>query len=246
VKTLDKRPWSTETRRPGRSPWRRRFWFLVFVLLAALALYGFGYGLGAYLYSGTSEETNNEPEEQAYTPAIDQEREAPEPSTTVKEKKPVAPPPPEDPTLYLTVPRLGIQGHTVRNDRSEQALELGAIKLPSTGFPWEEGANTYIACHRLGFPNTESFNQCLNLPSMQKGDEVLLADSEGMLYGYRVSEVFTVGPDDAWVIGPVEGRDVVTLQTCTESPEDWVTLGPKLLESGPGSGRLIVRADRVA
>ena len=65
---------------------------------------------------------------------------------------------PDDPTLYLTVPRLGLYGDTVRNDRSEEALGLGAIKLPGTGFPWQKGdTNTYIACHRLGFLATESF-----------------------------------------------------------------------------------------
>jgi sortase A len=46
-----------------------------------------------------------------------------------------AAPPPEDPTLFLTVPRLGLFSHTVRNDESESALDLGAIKLPYTGFP---------------------------------------------------------------------------------------------------------------
>jgi sortase A len=232
--------------RPGYAVFKRRprIGLVILAILTPLVLYVAGsylYDLGSYLSSASIfEESSDDPEEQA------SEETAVEEDTAGVDGEPVAPLPPEDPTLYLTVPRLGIQGHTVRNDRSEQALELGAIKLPSTGFPWEKGANTYIACHRLGFPATESYNQCLNLPSVQPGDEVFLADSEGTLYGYRVSEVFTVGPDDSWVIGPVEGRDVVTLQTCTESPDDWVTLGPKLLESGPGSGRLIVRADRIA
>ncbi len=46
---------------------------------------------------------------------------------------------PQDPTLFLTVPKLGMFSHTVRNDDSEPALDLGAIKLPYTGFPWERG-----------------------------------------------------------------------------------------------------------
>ncbi len=67
---------------------------------------------------------------------------------------------PDDPTLHLTVPRLGLYEHTVRNDDSEEALDQGAIKLPYTGFPWQkEDTNTYIACHRLGWPETESYNQ---------------------------------------------------------------------------------------
>src|SRR5215212_2017636 len=52
---------------------------------------------------------------------------------------------PDDPTLRLTVPRLGLYGHTVRNEDSEEALDLGATKLPYTGFPWQKGdTNTYI------------------------------------------------------------------------------------------------------
>ncbi len=47
------------------------------------------------------------------------------------------------------------------------------------------------------------------------------------------------------VTRPIPGRDVVSLQTCTESVDDWWTLGPDLYSGGPASGRLVVRADRV-
>ncbi len=162
------------------------------------------------------------------------------------EREPAAPPPPEDPTLYLTVPRLGVYGHTVRNDDSEQALDLGAIKVPYTGFPWqEEDTNTYIAGHRIGWPGTESYYQFYDLPAMQQGDEVVLEDSNGTVYRYQVTEMFAVSPSETWVTEPISGRDVVSLQTCTESVNDWWTIGPSLMESGPESGRLIVRADRV-
>jgi sortase A len=146
---------------------------------------------------------------------------------------------PDDPTLYLSVPRLGLYDNTVRNDSSEAALDLGAVKLPYTGFPWEKGANTYIACHRLGWPNTESFDQCLNLPSMQKGDEVILKDANGTIYRYRVVDAITVDPNDTWVTDPVAGREIVSLQTCIEAPGDLYTLGPNW------STRFVVRAQRV-
>ena len=164
-----------------------------------------------------------------------------------REEANAAPPPPSDPTTYLTVPRLGVYGHTVRNDTSQEALDLGAIKIPETGFPWQEGdTNTYIAGHRIGWPGTESDYQFYNLPAMQQGDEVILEDSEGTVYTYRVTEIFAVKPSDYWVTKPVPGRDVISLQTCTESVDDWWTIGPSLMEAGPESGRLVVRADRVA
>ena len=162
------------------------------------------------------------------------------------EKEAAAPPAPEDPTMYLTVPRLGVYGHTVRNDDSQWALDQGAIKVPETGFPWQEPAtNTYIAGHRVGWPGTESHYQFYNLPAMQKGDEVFLEDTNGAVYTYRVTEIFAVHPWETRVTRPIPGRDVVSLQTCTESVDDWWTLGPDLYSGGPKSGRLVVRADRV-
>jgi len=147
---------------------------------------------------------------------------------------------PRDPTMYLTVPTLGLYDHTVRNAGSQAALDLGAINPPSTSLPWQKGdTNTFIVCHRLGFPGTQSFNQCLNLPSMQKGDEVFLTDATGKVYKYRVTEIFAVTPYDTWVMKRVKGRDMVSLQTCIESLGDFYTLGPNW------QARLTVRADRV-
>lgn len=220
----------------------------IFVLLVTLTLGS----LGAYLLASTFGETGDGPLEQVETPVLEEAPEAPSEEAAVEEEaaddeeEETAPPPPEDPTLFLTVPKLGLYGHTVRNDGSEEALNLGAIKVPRTGFPWQKGANTYIAGHRIGFPWNETSYQFYNLPSMQWGDEVVLTDTNGTVYRYRVSEVFAVLPSDTWVTEPVVGRDVISLQTCTETPEDWWTIGPSLFGGGPESGRLVVRADRVS
>ena len=228
---------------------------LVFALLVALIMIG----LGSYVFSSTPTEEVSEappPEEQAETPdpaeeeaaqeEAEAERKAAEEQAAAEEEERRATEVPDDPTLYLTVPRLGLYGHTVRNDSSEAALDLGAIKVPSSGFPWEsEDTNTYIACHRIGFPGTESYNQCLNLPAMQQGDEIYLQDTLGRVYQYRISELRAVSPSDSWITRPVEGKDVISLQTCTESTEDWWTLGPSLFGGGPESGRLVAQAERV-
>lgn len=153
--------------------------------------------------------------------------------------------PPEDTSLSLTVPKLGVYGHTVRNDASAAALDEGAVKIPSTGFPWEPNANTYIAGHRVGYRDTESYYQFLELPSMKKGDEVILEDGDGKTYVYEVTKIFAVEPHETWVTKPVAGKDMVTLQTCTESVDDWQTIGPEVMVSGPNTGRLVVRAERV-
>ena len=152
---------------------------------------------------------------------------------------------PSDPTMYLSVPALGISGTPVIDENSEAALTAGTMHLPGTGFPWQDGSNTYIAGHRIGYPGTPSDRIFYDLPSMSMGDEVTLTDANGETYTYAVSEMFAVTPFDTWVTGPT-GSDTVTLQVCTETPDDWFTIGPRLMSSGPESGRLIVRADRVA
>jgi sortase A len=190
--------------------------------------------------AGDEEESSEEESsEEESSEEESSEEKSPEEEATEDKEEPV-PAAPDDPTLFLTVPKLGLYNHTVRNDDSEQALDLGAIKMPGTDFPWQEGdKNTYIACHRLGWPGTESHNQCLNLPSIREGDEIFLKDTNGMDYEYRVSETLTVGPSDSWVMEPLTGKDVLSLQTCIEAPGDFLTLGPNWL------ARFVVRAERI-
>ena len=254
---MDKQRREIDTRRPNYAVFkkRRRIGLLVLALLAIL----FVVGLGAYFFSGTTtEEVSEAPLEEVETPApVEEEaptqeesaaeQKAAEERAAAEEEERRAAVVPDDPTLFLTVPRLGLYGHTVRNEDSEAALDLGAIKVPSSGFPWQQqDTNTYIACHRIGWPGTESYNQCLNLPAMQEGDEIFLEDTLGRVYGYQISELRAVSPNDSWITQPVAGKDVVSLQTCTETPDDWWTLGPGLYGGGPESGRLVAQAERVS
>lgn len=239
---MDKQRKTIDTRRPNYAVFRRRrrVALLIFLLLATLILGS----LGLYLLSGTSEEAVYETAEQVETPPVE------EPRDTVTEEEPTeeepaeeeprAPAVPEDPTLYLTVPKLGLYGHTVRNDDSEVALDMGAVKLPDTGFPWEQkDTNTYIACHRLGWPGNESYNQCLNLPLMQQGDQIFLEDSLGRAYEYRVTEALQITPQDTWIKRPPEGKDVVSLQTCIETLGNVWTMGPNW------TARYVIQAEKV-
>ena len=207
---------------------------VVVLAVGSLGVRGMGDERSGRVDAPAFEEASEEVDESA-----DDQEEAPEEEATEEKEEPV-PAAPDDPTLFLTVPKLGLYNHTVRNDDSEQALDLGAIKMPGTDFPWQEGdKNTYIACHRLGWPGTESHNQCLNLPSIREGDEIFLKDTNGMDYEYRVSETLTVGPSDSWVMEPLTGKDVLSLQTCIEAPGDFLTLGPNWL------ARFVVRAERI-
>ena len=147
---------------------------------------------------------------------------------------------PEDPTMYLTVPALGIENVPVINDDTEYALEAGTQHVTSSGFPWQEGANTYIAGHRVGYPGTASDHVFYNLPLLGAGDEVTLTDSNGEVYKYAVTNIVEVSPTDTWIAGPpASGNDMVSLQTCIEDFGDYWTEGPNWF------ARYVVQAERV-
>jgi sortase A len=171
--------------------------------------------------------------------------------TTAKEKPPGeqraqrepaerAPAVPPDTTMYLTIPKLGLHDVLVLDGTSEAVLSQGAGHVPGTGYPWVEDSNTYLAGHRLGYPGTGSDHVFYDLPALVAGDEVILEDSLGQTYTYRVSEVLEVSPFDLSVTAPVASRDVVSLQTCIENVGDYWTAGPNWY------ARYVVRADRVS
>ncbi len=153
-------------------------------------------------------------------------------------------PAPPDTTMYLTVPRLGLEGAPVVDNSSKEAMDQGVIHVPGTGFPWlppaEEGSNTYLAAHRIGYPDTGSDRVFYELPALALGDEVILTDSNGESHEYRVVEAGEVSPYDTWVADPVPGRDIVTLQTCIEDFGDHWGEGPEW------AARYVVRAERAS
>jgi sortase A len=136
------------------------------------------------------------------------EKEAPEPASG-----------PEDTTLWLTVPRMERLTNVViplaEGNDEEKLRDYAAVHLKGTGSPWESEANVYVAGHRLGYPNTASFLAFYDLDKLEKGDEVIVRDADDKVYTYRVSRQFVASPTDFSVTEPIEGKDVLTLQTCT-------------------------------
>jgi sortase A len=122
---------------------------------------------------------------------------------------------PEDRTLYLTIPKLGLSDVPVFDSVSEKKLKESVVHVPATGFPWQKGANTYIAGHRLGYEGTGSYLIFYYLDQLAEGDEIMLQDSAGGTYRYRVTDQKVISPDNVEAMDTVEGESVVTLQTCT-------------------------------
>jgi sortase A len=126
--------------------------------------------------------------------------------------------PPRNQTMTLTVPDMRRVDEVPVYDapmNNESALHDGALHVASTGFPWQRGANVYIAGHRLGFPGTKSYLVFWDLNKLESGDEVILTDANGTRYTYEVFKKFIVDPSAFQVTQPLAGRSTVTLQTCT-------------------------------
>ena len=127
--------------------------------------------------------------------------------------------PAEDKTLRLTVPKMAeIKDDEIPTGKgTNEALlrDYAGIRLPFTGFPWQEEANVYIAGHRVGYPGTNSDLAFYDLDKVGDGDEVYLEDAQGRRYTYEVFETEIVEPTDLSVLKRIEGKNVVTLQTCT-------------------------------
>jgi sortase A len=127
--------------------------------------------------------------------------------------------PAKDKTLKLTVPKMAeIKDDEIPTGKgTDEALfrDYAAVRLPYTGFPWQREANIYIAGHRVGYPGTNSDLAFYDLEDLANGDEVYLEDAMGRQYTYEVFSKKIVEPTDLSVLKRVEGKNILTLQTCT-------------------------------
>jgi sortase A len=125
---------------------------------------------------------------------------------------------PSNPRMTLTVPEMRRVDHVpvyTGAASDEGALHDGTLHVRGTGWPWREGANVYIAGHRMGFPGTKSYLVFWDLNALKDGDRVTLTDADGTTYTYSVFKSFVVNPDAHYVTKPVPGKSIITLQTCT-------------------------------
>ena len=168
---------------------------------------------------GGDEKAQKEPEQASGPPPI------PQPATN---------------DLWMDIPALGLNDNYIANSDAHAAMDAGAIKLPSSAFPWQDDANTYIAAHRLGWPGTASDHQFYNLPNLALGDKIYLYDANLTVYTYEVTGFKEVLPSENYVTAPQAGRDMISLQTCIEDYGDYWTMGPNWYV------RYVVQADRVS
>jgi sortase A len=177
------------------------------------------------------DQTSNDDMDSARPPKTVKE----EDKSAEEEKAEAEIPVPEDKTLWITVPEMNqIENDAMpytMGDDEDKLRDNAGIHLEGTGFPWDKEANVYVAGHRLGYPNTNSFLAFWDLNNLGDGDEIYVTDAMGRSYTYKVFKEFIVEPSDIFVTQPIEGKNILTLQTCTLP--DY-------------SQRLVVQAEKVA
>jgi sortase A len=122
-------------------------------------------------------------------------------------------------TMTITVPKLGLKNIPVQTTDSQVALDReGIIRLKESGVPWEEGSNTFIVGHALGFLWTRTPYVFYELNELKPGDEIIAKDQADNEYRFEVYDRVTVKPEDYWVTYPIPDKTTISLQTCTPIP----------------------------
>lgn len=94
---------------------------------------------------------------------------------------------------------------------SEKVLERGVGHLPGTSLPvGGAGTHSVLSAHR-GLASSTLFT---NLDKV-KLNERFTVETAGEVLSYRVVEIKVVKPEETEFIRPQEGRDLLTLVTCT-------------------------------
>lgn len=127
---------------------------------------------------------------------------------------------------YVQIPKINVKipiFHTVE----EEVLQTAAGHLEGSSLPvGGEGTHAVISAHR-GLPSAALFT---DLDRLEEGDCFLLYILDDVLC-YRVDQISVVEPQDTSLLAAEEGKDLVTLLTCTPY--------------GVNSHRLLVRGERV-
>lgn len=127
---------------------------------------------------------------------------------------------------YVQIPKINIKipiYHTV----DEEVLQTAAGHLEGSSLPvGGEGTHAVISAHR-GLPSAALFT---DLDRLAEGDCFLLYILDDVLC-YKVDQISVVEPEDTSTLAAEDGKDLVTLLTCTPY--------------GVNSHRLLVRGYRV-
>ena len=127
---------------------------------------------------------------------------------------------------YITIPKIGVE-LPVYHGTSDGVLQVAAGHLEGSSLPvGGAGTHAVISAHR-GLPSAKLFT---NLDELEVGDTFTITVLDRVLT-YEVDQISIVRPTETDLLQPVEGKDYVTLMTCTPY--------------GINTHRLLVRGKRI-
>ena len=127
---------------------------------------------------------------------------------------------------YITISKIGVE-LPVYHGTSDGVLQVAAGHLEGSSLPvGGAGPHAVISAHR-GLPSAKLFT---NLDELEVGDTFTITVLDRVLT-YEVDQISIVLPTETDLLQPVEGKDYVTLMTCTPY--------------GINTHRLLVRGKRI-
>ena len=127
---------------------------------------------------------------------------------------------------YITISKIGVE-MPVYHGTSDGVLQVAAGHLEGSSLPvGGAGTHAVISAHR-GLPSAKLFT---NLDELEVGDTFTITVLDRVLT-YEVDQISIVLPTETDLLQPVEGKDYVTLMTCTPY--------------GINTPRLLVRGKRI-
>ncbi len=127
---------------------------------------------------------------------------------------------------YITIPKIGVE-LPVYHGTSDGVLQVAAGHLEGSSLPvGGAGTHAVISAHR-GLPSAKLFT---NLDELEVGDTFTITVLDRVLT-YEVDQISIVLPTETDLLQPVDGKDYVTLMTCTPY--------------GINTHRLLVRGKRI-
>ena len=127
---------------------------------------------------------------------------------------------------YIEIPKIGVC-LPIYHGTSEEVLQEGVGHIESTTLPIGGNFTHAVLTGHRGLPNAKLFT---DLDQLDIGDQFYLYILDEVL-AYEVDEINTVLPDELQELRAIEGRDLVTLITCTPY--------------GVNTHRLLVRGTRI-
>ena len=126
----------------------------------------------------------------------------------------------------VEIPKIDVE-LPIYHTTDEDVLQIGAGHLEGSSLPvGGESTHAVISAHR-GLPSATLFT---DLDKLEEGDHFLLHILDDTL-AYEVDRIDVVEPDETELLSVVEGKDLVTLLTCTPY--------------GVNTHRLLVRGTRI-